>query len=256
MLLYHFLRQYVIILRKFSRLLIYAALKGKIMYRTLLFDLDGTLTDSAEGITKCVQYALASQKIQVTDLTELRKFIGPPLRASMEKFYGLTPQQSAAALQKYRERFVSVGMYENRAYAGILELLQELAARGSTLAMATGKPEIYALPIARRFGFAPYLQAICGSTLDGRLDDKALVVRNALARLRIATPEQKKVTALIGDRRDDVLAAHANGIACIAVGYGFGSYAELHEAGADHYAADIAALRKLLLDAQNAGTCA
>lgn len=216
------------------------------MYHTLLFDLDGTLTNSAEGITKCVQYALKDAGIDEPDLNSLRKFIGPPLRASFEKYYGFTPQQAEKATQKYRERYHNIGIYENEAYPEILNLLRKLHARQITMGIATGKPEVYALPIAKRFGFASYLSAVTGSSLDGKLDNKALVVAEALRRLDITSSEQKHCTLLIGDRREDVLAAHDNGIKCIGVGYGFGSKDELLTAGADYYAATVTELAALL----------
>lgn len=221
------------------------------MYQNLLFDLDGTLTNSAEGITKCVQYALASMNIHEPDLKKLYPFIGPPLRASFEKFYGLTPQQAEAGVVKYRERFAKIGMYENAAYEGMPELVRDLAQAGYTLGMATGKPQIYAVPIAQRFGFAPYFKAMVGSSLDGSLDNKALVVAEALRQLGITTSEEKQATVLIGDRKEDVLAAHANGISCIGVGYGFGGYDELCKARADGYAATIGDLRKMILKEAN-----
>ncbi len=217
------------------------------MFHTLLFDLDGTLTNSAEGITKCVQYALHDAGIDEPDLNSLRKFIGPPLRASFEKYYGFTSRQAEAATQKYRERYHNIGIYENEAYPGILDLIRSQHAASITLAIATGKPEIYALPIAQRFGFAPYMSAIVGSSLDRRLDNKALVVAEALRRLSRDSAEDKPHILLIGDRQEDVLAAHDNGIKCIGIGYGFGSLNELSEAGADYYAATIPELQKLLL---------
>ncbi len=218
------------------------------MYKNLLFDLDGTLTDSAEGITKCVQYALKHMGIDEPDLKQLYKFIGPPLRASFEKYYGFTPAQAEEATAKYRERFHKTGMYENRPYPEILQLVKELHRKNIKMGMATGKPQIYAVPIAERYGFAPYFQAMVGSSLDGKLDNKALVVAEALRQLNITTEEEKQQTLMIGDRQDDVLAAHANKIKCIGIGYGFGSYEELTTAGADYYAATAKELRQLLDD--------
>lgn len=217
------------------------------MYQNLLFDLDGTLTNSAEGITKCVQYALHHMGIEEHDLTRLYKFIGPPLRASFEKYYGLTPQQAEEATAKYRERFHKIGMYENEAYPGMQELLSLLAENKITLAMSTGKPQVYAVPIAQRFGFAPYFKAMVGSSLDGKLDNKALVVRETLKQLQVSSAADRKRTLMIGDRKEDVLAAHDNNIKCIGVGYGFGSYEELQAAGADYYAPTVAELQKLLI---------
>lgn len=216
------------------------------MYKNLLFDLDGTLTDSAEGITKCVQYALKKMGILEEDLTKFYKFIGPPLRASFEKYYGFTPEQAETATAYYRERFHNIGMYENKAYPGMPELISSLHQTGLKLGMATAKPQLYAVPIAERFGFAPYFSAMVGSSLDGKLDNKALVIAESLRQLHITTDKAKVQTIMIGDRQDDVIAAHSNNIKCIGVGYGFGSYEELQSAGADYYAATVSDLEKLL----------
>ena len=218
------------------------------MYKYILFDLDGTLTDSAEGITKCVQYGLKALGIDEPDLTKLLVFVGPPLRDTAMKYYGLTQEQAELCITKYRERYEKTGMWENKAYDGIAELLRDLKAAPSApvLAICTGKPEVYAKPIAEKYGLAPYMTDIVGCDLAGKLDQKRLVVANALQRLGIGTPEQKARTVLIGDRKEDVIAAHANNIACIGVGYGFGSYEELHAAGADIYAATLTDLRKEL----------
>ena len=217
------------------------------MFQNLLFDLDGTLTNSAEGITKCVQYALHAQNIDEPDLKKLEVFIGPPLRDSFIKYYGMTREQAEIGVEKYRERYTDIGIWENKVYPGIMELLADLQQDGRRLGMATAKPEVFALRIAERFGFNPYLQDVTGCSLDGKTDKKALVVAAALEKWQLTTPEAKKTVALIGDRREDVLAAHANCIACIGAGFGFGSYEELAEVGADYYVADVPALARFLL---------
>ena len=217
------------------------------MFQNLLFDLDGTLTNSAEGITKCVQYALRDQGIEVSDLHKLKVFIGPPLRDSFMKFYSFTREQAEAGVEKYRERYTDIGIWENKVYDGMPELLQDLQADKRRLGMATAKPEVFAVRIAERFGFNPFLEDITGASLDGKTDKKALVVAAALEKWQLTTPEQKKTVALIGDRREDVMAAHENGIACIGVGFGFGGYGELGAAGADYYVVEMAAPHKLLL---------
>ena len=217
------------------------------MFQNLLFDLDGTLTNSGEGITKCVQYALQAQGIDEPDLKKLEVFIGPPLRDSFMKYYGLSKAEAEAGVEKYRERYTDIGIWENYVYDGMPELLQDLQADKRRLGMSTAKPEVFALRIAKRFGLNAYLTAITGCSLDGKTDKKALVVAAALEKWQLTTPEAKKTVALIGDRREDVISAHENGIACIGVGFGFGSYKELSEAGADYYAEDMAALHKLLL---------
>lgn len=217
------------------------------MFQNLLFDLDGTLTDSGEGITKSVQYALKSFGIEEPDLKKLNVFIGPPLRASFIKYYQLTPEEAEAAVEKYRERYAVTGIWENRPYDGIIELLAHLKAAGLRLGMATGKPEIFARRIADRFGFNPYLVDISGCDLHEKADNKTTVVGKALKKWDLVTPEAKATAILIGDRRDDVYSAHANGIACIGVGFGFGSYEELKEAGAEYYVKDMQELENLLL---------
>ena len=217
------------------------------MFQNLLFDLDGTLTNSGEGITKCVQYALRAQGIDEPDLKKLEVFIGPPLRDSFMKYYGLSREEAEAGVEKYRERYTDIGIWENYVYDGMPELLQALRSDKRRLGMATAKPEVFALRIAERFGLNTYLDAITGCSLDGKTDKKALVVAAALEKWQLTTPEAKKTVALIGDRREDVISAHENGIACIGVGFGFGGYKELSEAGADYYAEDMAALHKLLL---------
>ncbi len=219
------------------------------MYHYLLFDLDGTLTDSAEGITKCMQYGLSFVGIEEPDLKKLEIFVGPPLRATSRAVYNLSQEQAEYCLQKYRERYGSVGLYENRAYEGVVELLAELQAQPCkpVLAICTGKPEVYARPIAQRYGLAPYMQDIIGCDLEGRLDQKRLVVGESFRRLGIDSPDQRQRTLLIGDRKEDVVAAHAWGIRCLGVGYGFGGYDELATAGVDDYVATVAELRETLL---------
>ena len=218
------------------------------MFKNILFDLDGTLTDSAEGITKSMQAALLAIGIDEPDLNELKKFIGPPLRGSMVKFYNSTPDEVQKALDVYRERYTRVGWAENKAYPGMVELCRDLQAAGFRTGMCTAKPEFFAVPIAEKFGFKPYLETITGATLDGSMDDKAQVVELSLKKWNILTEEDKAVTVLVGDKSMDVLAAHANGIKCVGVGYGFGSYEELSEAGADYYVETVEDLRKFFLE--------
>ncbi len=217
------------------------------MFQNLLFDLDGTLTNSAEGITKCVQYALNSLNINEPDLKKLNVFIGPPLLDSFMEYYGLTKEQSLFCVEKYRERYTDIGIWENRPYAGILELLQDLKQDERKIGMATAKPEVFAVRIAERYGMNPYMEDITGCDLEGKMNDKALVVAKALEKWNITTPEAKAKTFLIGDREHDVFAAHANDIPCIGVGYGFAHPGELKAAKVDYYAKDLNELRKLLL---------
>lgn len=217
------------------------------MFQNLLFDLDGTLTDSAEGITKCVQHALSSFGIQEPDLKKLYPYIGPPLRESFQKFHGLSPEEAELGLKKYRERYETVGIWENRVFPGMLDLLAELKEQGFRLGMATGKPEVHALRIAKRFGLSAYLTDISGCGLGPKDDGKIEVVAAALKKWGLSTPCAKASCLLIGDRKEDVISAHACGIACLGVGFGFGSREELEDAGTDYYVLDIAELRTFLL---------
>ena len=218
------------------------------MYQNLLFDLDGTLTNSAEGITKCVQHALHLMGIEEPDLKKLEVFIGPPLRASYMQYYGMTKEQAEEGIELYRQRDTDIGIWENKVYPGMMELLGLLKLKGFRLGMCTAKPEVFALRIAEHFGFNDFLVDVTGCSLDGKTDNKALVVAESLRKWGLTTPEQKATVALIGDRREDVLAAHANGIACIGVGYGFEYPGELKEAGCEHYAKTMADLKHLLLE--------
>lgn len=217
------------------------------MFKNLLFDLDGTLTDSAEGITKCVQYALAAQGINEPDLSKLEVFVGPPLRTSFKKYYGFTTEQAEASLWKYRERYEKIGIWENKVYPGIIELLRDLHAAGYRLGIATGKPEPHAISIAEHFGMAPYLDMVAGTAIDGSFDDKKIVMNNALRRWNIVTEQEKAETILIGDRDQDVISAHINGIKCLGIRYGFAKPNELEEAGADIILATVEDLRQYFL---------
>ena len=217
------------------------------MYQNLLFDLDGTLTNSAEGITKCVQNALHLMGIEEPDLKKLEVFIGPPLRASYMKYYGMTAEQAEEGIELYRQRYTDIGIWENKVYPGMMELLGLLKQNGFRLGMCTAKPEVFAVRIAEHFGFNDFLVDVTGCSLDGKTDNKALVVPAPPRKWGLDTPEKKATVALVGDRREDVMAAHANGIACIGVGFGFASPGELEEAGCEHYAATMADLKALLL---------
>ncbi|WP_230319495.1 HAD family hydrolase [Alistipes onderdonkii] len=213
-------------------------------WKYLFFDLDGTLTDPMEGITRSVQYALRHFGIEVGDLRALCPFIGPPLRNSFREFYNMSDADAEVAVAKYREYYAPKGIFENRLYDGIPELLRDLRAHGATLVMATSKPTRFAEQIARHFGFADDFALISGSTPDGSRDAKADVIRHALATLGIGNPAE---AVMIGDRRHDIQGAAATGLAAIGVLWGYGSREELENAMPAYIAQDIPALRNLLL---------
>ena len=208
------------------------------------FDLDGTLTDSQEGILNCVQYALADQGIDWPDRSTLRPFIGPPLIESFQAICGLDYDHAEQAVRKYRERYATIGLFENRVYEGIPELLRTLKQAGKQCIMATSKPEEFSRRIADRFGLAPYLDDICGATLDGRINSKDAVVRLALE--RAGQPDPARVH-MIGDRRHDVLGARASGIDCTYVLFGFGSREEAEQCQAAYVVETVEELKQHLL---------
>ena len=204
-------------------------------YEIFLFDLDGTITDSALGITNSVMYALKKFGIEETDRTKLYKFIGPPLTESFEKFYGFTKEQSLDGVKYYREYYAVKGIFENSVYEGLAETLESLENEGYILAVATSKPEEYAKRIADKFDFAKYFAGIYGATMDGSLIRKADVIRYALDNLGVEREKYDQVV-MVGDRNNDIYGAKENGIQVIGVLYGYGDLAELQSAGADYIA--------------------
>ncbi|WP_370861934.1 HAD family hydrolase [Parabacteroides faecis] len=213
-------------------------------YKYLLFDLDGTITDSETGITRCVAYALNYFGILVNDLRELSPFIGPPLLDSFKDFYNFTDEQATVAVAKYRERYADKGILENELYPGIEKLLADAQKNGKTVILATSKPEIFAKRILDHFGLSDYFSFVAGSGLDGSLHTKTDVINYILQSNQITNLES---VVMIGDRKHDIIGAKNVGIDSIGVLYGFGDYKELSDAGADHIAENIPALRKLLL---------
>lgn len=214
------------------------------IYTHLLFDLDGTLTDPAQGITRSVAYALRKFGIEETNLTELYPFIGPPLIDSFIKFYGLTPEQARQGVTCYREYFVPKGMYENTVYPGVKTMLADLKRAGYILLLATSKPEPFARDILAHFSLDPYFDFVCGASLDETRTAKPDVIRYALETAGFPNPAS---CLMIGDREHDVLGAKACGIASAGVLYGYGSREELESAGADYICATVEELREVLL---------
>ena len=195
----------------------------------LLFDLDGTLTDPYEGITRCISHALEMLDRPSPPRMELRWFIGPPLKNSFTKLLGCDDDNLAEkALAIYRERFSSVGIFENEVYKGIPEALKNLQKMGHTLYVATSKPTVYAEKIIEHFGLQRYFRAIHGSELDGTRSDKTNLLSHILQSEAIASPE----TLMVGDREHDMIGAKANGIFGIGVLWGYGTQDELEASGA------------------------
>ncbi|MGM9613832.1 MAG: HAD hydrolase-like protein [Butyricicoccus sp.] len=200
------------------------------MYHYLLFDLDGTLTDSQEGITKSVDHALRTiAGIETADLSTLTPYIGPPLVDGFMENHHLDHDTAVRCKDAYRARYEKIGLFENRVYDGIPAALARLQAAGCTLALATSKPEVFAVRILEHFDLSRYFTVICGATMDGRISQKDEVIDETLRRLGNPSPDD---TIMIGDRRHDVLGAKRHGLRCLGVRFGFGSEAELREAGA------------------------
>lgn len=199
------------------------------MYNTILFDLDGTLTDPGIGITNSVAYALKKHGIEVTDRTKLYPFIGPPLLDSFQRFYGFSEEQSEQAVADYREYFREKGLFENEVYSGVEELLQHLKESGKRLIIATSKPEEFAVKILKHFGLASYFDYIVGATMDSSRSKKGDVIAYAL---EVCGITDKTDVVMVGDREHDVLGAKENGLDSVGVLYGYGSREELEKAGA------------------------
>lgn len=214
-------------------------------WETILFDLDGTLTDPAEGITKAVEVALNHYGITVEDRSTLNKFIGPPLDESFPEFYGFNDEQVREATRVFREYFGRQGWAENIPYPGIDKLLGDLKAAGKKLIIATSKPEEFAVRIMNHFGLAQYMDVIAGASIDNQEGaKKANVIRKALQRAGV---EDLSSVVMVGDRRHDVAGGHEVGMKVIGVLYGYGDRAEHEAAGADYIVEDIPSLEKLLL---------
>ena len=214
-------------------------------YDTVIFDLDGTLTESEPGITKSVQYALEQMNRPPLDAATLRRFIGPPLRESFIAVAGMAEDEADEAVRIYRERFSTVGWMENSVYEGIAPLLRALKAGGAYVAIATGKPEVFSRKIIDYFGLAPYIDRLEAITLSDHHADKVALVRRAL-------PERYERACMVGDRAGDMEGALGNGIDGIGALYGYGTREELENAGARFIAASVNALRDSLLDAGDA----
>ena len=192
-------------------------------YQNILFDLDGTLTDPREGITRSIQYALAKLGIEEPDLGKLEHFIGPPLLQAFMQYYAFDEARAWQAVNFYRERFKVTGLYENEVFEGVIELLQTLEAQGRHLYIATSKPWEFAREIARHFNFAKHFKVIYGSELDGTRTNKVELIAHILEQEGL----DPATTLMIGDRKHDLIGARSNGLDCVAVGYGFGGREEL-----------------------------
>lgn len=212
-------------------------------YSIILFDLDGTLTDSSQGIINSIIYALEKFDINDYDMPLLRKFLGPPLHESFEKFMGFDKEKSLQAVKLYREYFSSKGLLENEVYGGITDLLQKLKENGKSLIVATSKPQPFTDKIMEHFDLVKYFDFIAGSNMDTTRSKKAEVIEYALSECNI---KDKSKVVMIGDRAEDMIGAQSVGIDSIGVEYGYGTFDELKNAGATYIAKTVDELENLL----------
>lgn len=213
-------------------------------YSTVLFDLDGTLTDPEMGICGSVRYALEKAGHPVGPIESYHKYIGPPLLRSFEVYANATPEEAQELLRFYRERFSTVGLFENKVYAGIPELLRDLKAAGTRIAVATGKPTVFSEQILEHFHLRQYIDVVSGISLDREPPDKCEVILHALYELGI---EDKTGCVMVGDRSHDIIGAKMAKMDFIGVLYGYGSRDELEAEGAETLAANVSELRSLLI---------
>lgn len=196
------------------------------MKKAILFDLDGTLTDSGEGIINCAQYAFQQMGYPVPPREEMGVFVGPPLWDTFEKF-GIPKERTDEAVQVFRSRYVPIGKFENTPYPGIRELLEALRAEGNLLYVATSKPETTAVEVLEHFDLARYFDRICGADLEKKRNSKDAVI----AYLLDMTGSDAEMV-MVGDTEYDVLGAAAHGIPTIGVSWGYGDVAAMEKAGA------------------------
>lgn len=199
----------------------------------VLFDLDGTLTDSQDGIMNAIEYALEYYGIQVKERDSLRPFLGPPLSESMQKYCGFDRVKAVEAVETFREYYNTRGKFENKVYPGVESMLKAVQEAGCRLYVATSKPEEIAREILEHFGLAGYFDYIGGATSDDSRVKKSDVVRYVMDKAGIDRPDE---AVMVGDRKHDILGAKENGLEAVGVLYGYGDRQELEAAGVDYLA--------------------
>ncbi len=216
-------------------------------YSCFLFDLDGTLVNSSEGITKSARYALEQMGFPEEAQGDLLRFIGPPLRGSFREFYGMSPQEAEDAVRLYRERYEPIGWKENCLYPGTKECLCAIQAAGGTVCLATSKPKVFARRILEQHDLTRYFTVISGCELDGTNETKSTIIGGILKRLGL-TPTEYSQCVMIGDRHHDVDGARVYGIDTVGVSFGFAQPNELERAGVIRVVDSMPELQAFLLE--------
>lgn len=214
----------------------------RMVYQWYLFDLDGTLTDPKEGITKCFRYALEKMGVESPELAELEQYIGPPLMKSFQQYF--SEEGAKKAVEYYRERYREIGIFENGVYDGIEEVLKAAKASGKKLALATSKPQHFAQIIMDHYGLSQYIDVLVGARND--VQTKADVIRQVFAEAGL-DEAGKKQALMVGDRLHDIEGAKECGIDSLGVRFGYAKQNELEEAGADYIVATTEELKEFII---------
>jgi len=217
-------------------------------YKYILFDLDGTLTEPKEGIVNSINYALEFFGVKVDDVDSLSKYIGPPLIDTFRDGFGFEEEKAYQAIDKYREFFSEKGIFQNKVYDGIVDLLKNLSDSGKKLFLATSKPSIYANKILKHFDLSRYITFVSGSELDGTRNNKNEVIEYALKEVQVMQNGtlNKDEVIMVGDRKYDIYGAIDMQIKSVGVLYGYGTYDELKKAGADYIIDTVSNLYEFL----------
>ena len=213
------------------------------MYKYVFFDLDGTLIDPKEGITKSVAYALEKFGIYESNLDNLTPFIGPPLKDSFMEFYHLNSDDAEKAIIYYRERFKGIGLTECHLYDNVEKMLSSLKKMGLKLVIATSKPEEFTIKILKNLDIFKYFDFVSGATFDGKRGEKAGVINYAIKMLNII---ELKSVLMVGDRKFDILGAHSNNIDSCGVTFGYATCGELEEAKPNYLISDMLELIEII----------
>lgn len=213
-------------------------------YKYLLFDMDGMLVDTSEGVFRCVSYALKAFGIHVEDLSDLKPFMGPPLSYSFQNFYGFSEKDAGEAVRLYRERYSEKGQYECRVFDGVEAMLQSLLQKGYRLCIATSKLESYAVTMLERLGIKQYFEIVTGSNLSETISTKEQVIEESIKRMNIT---DRKLALMIGDRKYDVSGAIQCGLDSFGVYMGCAVPQEHENAGATYVAHSIEELNDILM---------